>query len=125
MRTIRKPLFLLCLPLLAGIYLAAEPNVVLENALFRYVISRDARNMAFVDRATGTDYLRVAEPSACALIRVRGREHAATSASLAQGRLTLRFGTNGVQAVLRTEVRPSFVTLSVESVSGEEADSLT
>jgi hypothetical protein len=125
MRTIRKPLFLLCLPLLVGTSLAGEPNVVLENALLRYVISPDARNVAFVDRATGTDYLRAAGPSACALIRVRGLEHVATAATLAQGRLTLQFGTNGVKAVLRTEVRPSFVTLSVESVSEEEVESLT
>jgi hypothetical protein len=44
---------------------------------------------------------------------------------LAQGRLTLQFGTNGLKAVLKTEARPSCIILSVESVSGGEIDSLT
>jgi len=125
MRSIRTWRFLFCLPPLVGTSLAGEPTLVLENALFRYVISSDARNVAFVDRATGADYLRAAGPSACALIRAQGREQVATAATLDQGRLTLQFGTNGVKAVLRTEVHPSFVTLAVESVTGEGVDSLT
>jgi hypothetical protein len=102
MRILRTPLFMLCLTLLAGTAFAGEPDVVLENALFRYAISPDARNVAFVDRATGTDYLRANTPSACAKVRVRGQEHAATAANLAQGRLTLQFGTKGIKAVLKT-----------------------
>ena len=125
MRSTRKPLFLLCLSLLSGNAHAAPANVVLANTHFRYTISPDARNVAFVDRATGTDYLRAGGPSACALVRVRRQEQAATSASLAEGRLTLQFGPSGIKAVLKTEVRPSFITLSVESVTGEEVDSLT
>jgi hypothetical protein len=116
---------LLWLPLLAGTALAAETNVVLENALFRYAIAPDGRNVAFVDRATGTDYLRATGPTPCALARVRGKERPATAATLANERLTLRFGTNGVKAVLKAEVRPEYITLSVESVSGNEVDSLT
>jgi len=82
-RTMRTLPFVLCLPLLAGSALAGEANLVLENALFRYVISPDARNVAFVDRATGTDYLRAGERFPCALVRVRGEEHVATAATLA------------------------------------------
>jgi hypothetical protein len=99
--------------------------VVFENALVRYAILSNARNAAFVDRATGTDYLRATEPSPCALVRLGDQEQAATAASLAQGRLTLQFGTNGVKVVLKTEVRPSFITFCVESVSGGDVDSLT
>ena len=89
------------------------------------MITPDARNVAFVDRATGTDYLRAAPPTPCALVRVRGKEYPATSATLANERLTLQFGTNGCKAVLKTEVRPEFITFSVESVSGGDVDSLT
>ena len=99
--------------------------MVLENALFRYTISPDARNTAFLDRATGTDYLRASGRSPCARVRVRGQEHAATAATLAQGRLTLQFGTNGFKAVLKTEVRSAYIVLSVESVSEGDIDSLT
>ena len=87
--------------------------MVFENALVRYAILPNARNAAFIDRATGTDYLRATEPSPCALVRVRDQEYAATTATLTQGRLTLQFGTNGIKVVLKTEVRPSFILLSV------------
>src|ERR1017187_2301804 len=124
-RTMRTLPLILCLPVLAGTAFGGEPNVVLENASFRYTISPDGGNGAFVDCATATDYLRARVPSPCALVRVRGQEHAATAATLAHGHLTLQFGTNGLKAVLKTEGRPSFITLSVESVSGGEIDSLT
>ena len=121
----RTLLFILCLPVLAGTAFAGEADLVLENPLFRYTISPEARNVAFVDRVTGTDYLRATEHSPCALVRIRGEKHPATAATLAQGRLTLQFGTTGFKAVLKTEVRPSFIILTVESVSGGEIESLT
>src|ERR1035437_1983908 len=124
-RTMRTLPLILCLSVLVGTAFGGEPNVVLENARFRNTISPEGGNVAFVDCATATDYLRATGPSPCALIRVRGQEQAATAATLAQGHLTLQFGTNGLKAVLKTEVRPSFITLSVESVSGGEIDSLT
>ena len=59
----RTPLPLLCLPLLVGSAIAAEQDGVLENPLIRYVISPQARNVVFIDRTTGTDYLRSNSPS--------------------------------------------------------------
>ena len=123
--TMRTLLLILCLPVLVGTALAGEADLVLENPLFRYTISPDARNVAFLDRATGTDYLPATGHTPCAVVRVQGKEHAATAATLAQGRLTLQFGTNSLKAVLKTEVRPSFIILTVESVSGGDIDSLT
>jgi RHS repeat-associated protein len=109
MRTI--PL-ILCLPLLAGTAFAGEANLVLENAHFRYTISPEARNVAFVDRATGTDHLRAPRPSPCALVRVGGQERPATSvtvngqtaaicsdATFAATNFTLASGTNTFTAV--------------------------
>ncbi|MEK7706593.1 MAG: hypothetical protein AAB380_01175, partial [Verrucomicrobiota bacterium] len=78
-----------------------------------------------MDRATGTDYLRATEASPCALVRVQGKEHAATAATLADGRLTLRFGITGITAIIKTETRPSGITFNVESVSGGEIEALT
>jgi hypothetical protein len=121
----RTFLFILLLPLLLGSALAAQADIVLANPLFRYTISPDARNVAFVDRASGTNYLQAIGHSPCALIRAQSKDLTATAATLAQGRLTLEFGTNGLKAVLKTEVHPSFITLTVESVSGGEIDSLT
>ncbi len=125
MRTIRKPLFLVCFSLLAGTALAAKADLVLENALFRYAISPDAGNKSFVDRTTGADYLRAIRdlrPARRSASAARNSRHCRLAG---QGRLTLQFGASGIKAVLKTEVRPSFITLSVESVSGGEIDSLT
>src|SRR3989304_1071312 len=99
---------------------AAVNPIVFENADFRYVIGTKGRKAAFVDRATGRDYLRTNEPSPCALAWAQGKPHSATAATLADGRLTLRFGESGLTAVLKTEIRPSCVLLSVESVRGGE-----
>ncbi len=124
-RIMRTRSFILCLPILAATTWAGEPvPLVLENPLVRYVISSEGRNLAFVDRATGTNFLRAPGSSPCALARVRGQELPATAAALADGRLTLRFGANGPQAVLKTESRPYCIVLSVESVSGADVDEL-
>jgi hypothetical protein len=104
--------------------LAAEDRVVLENAFVKYTVSSDGKNLGFVDRATGFDYLRRETVSACALVRRDGQEYAATSAALANGRLVLRFGGAGVEAVLKVEPRNSWIRLSVESVKGAEIESL-
>jgi hypothetical protein len=62
--------------------------------------------------------------SACALVRQNGKEYPASSAALADGRLTLRFGDAGVEAVLKIEPRASWIRLTVESVKGPEIESL-
>jgi hypothetical protein len=123
--TMRTILFILCLPFLAGPALAAEADLVLENPLFRYTLSPEARNVSFVDRTTGTDCFHATGHAPCALVHAQGKDFPATAATLAQGRLTLEFGTNGIKVVLKTEVHQSFITLTVESVSGGEIDSLT
>ena len=102
----------------------APVAVTLESAHFRYTISAEGKNLGFVSRATGQDYLKPGPASPCALVRIRGQEHPATSASLADGRLTLRFVGAGAEAVLKVEPRPAFVRLTVESVSPEQVESL-
>jgi len=101
---------------------AAAP-VVLENPLFRWTISADAKNTEFEDRATRTEYLRKTEP--CAEIRMSARSYGATAATLANERLTLSFGESGFTAVLKVEPRPSCIVLTVESVAGGAVESLT
>ena len=122
----RKLLIILGLSVLVGTVFAQTPKpIVLENSLFRYTISADAKNVAFVDRATGTDYLRTNAPSLCALIRIKGKDHVATQATLTEGRLNLTFADSGIKVTLKTEARPSCIVLTVESVIGGEIDSLT
>jgi hypothetical protein len=103
----------------------SPPTVVLENPFLRYTISREGNNVSFINRATGTDYLRFGPPSPSASVRLRGKDCLATSAQQEGDRLTLVFGEVGVTASLRTEGRPYAVLLRVESVSGPDVESLT
>ncbi|HEY5911033.1 MAG TPA: hypothetical protein VJA21_10565, partial [Verrucomicrobiae bacterium] len=103
---------------------AVGGEIVIENAQVRYTISAEGKNLGFVERATGVDYLRRGTPSACAIVRQNGKEHPATSATFAGGRLALSFGAAGAQAVLKVEPRSSWIRLTVESVKGAEIESL-
>jgi hypothetical protein len=103
---------------------AAQDRVVVENAHVRYTISSDGKNLGLVDCASGIDYLRRVAASACGLVRRDGKEYPATSAALANGRLALRFGDAGVEAVLKVEPRTFWVGLTVESVKGADIESL-
>jgi len=98
--------------------------VVLENPLFRYTISSDAKNLAFTDRASGTDCLRTNGASQCGAVRVQGKDLPATAARLADGRLSLQFGRAETSAVLKVEPHAGFIVLTVESVAGD-VESLT
>lgn len=106
--------------------LVATANpIVFENVQFRYTLDTNAVNVAFVDRATGRNYLRTESPSACALVQVGGNSHNATAATLTEELLRLRFGDTGITAALKTETHPSCIVFRVEAISGGEVDSLT
>ena len=89
MRTLCIILGVLTVSLSAAI--AQQAPIVVENTHLRYTISAEGRNLAFIDRATGTDYLKHDAPSVCASVRCNGAEYPATSARLANGRLSIEF----------------------------------
>jgi hypothetical protein len=97
---------------------ASSGRVTLENARFRYEISAEARNLAFVDRGSGRNYLVPGESTPCASVILGGKEYVATSATLVDDRLTLRFGEAEVEVRLKVAIHPEFVVLTVESVVG-------
>jgi len=114
-----------------GIFVACSPlgyaqqsPVVIENAHLRYTISAEGQNLTFIDRATGVDYLKRDTQSVCASVRCNGVEYPATSASLVNGRLTIEFDRTNAKAVLHVEPENSYIRLSVESVSGDNVESL-
>ena len=107
-----------------NVVVSAADEIVLENAHVKYTISSEGKNLAFVDRASGVDYLRRDTASVCALVRLNGQEYPATSAALANSRLVLHFGDTGVEAVLQVETRAAWIRLTVESVKGAELESL-
>jgi hypothetical protein len=103
---------------------AQQGPIIIQNAHMRYTISAEGTNLAFVDRATGVDYLTRDAPSICAMVRRNGVEYPATSVFLAKGWLTIEFAKANAKAVLRAESRDSCVYLAVESVSGDNVESL-
>ena len=103
----------------------AQPlPVVIENAHLRYTVSSEGKNLAFIDRSTGVDYLNRETPSVCASLRRNGVAYDATSASLAKGQLTVEFDKADAKAVLRIESRDAYIQLAVESISGDNVESL-
>jgi len=103
---------------------AQQNHIVIENANVRYCVSAQGRNISFIDRASGVDYLKHDTPSACALVRSNGADYPATSAVLTNGLLTIEFSKVNVKAVLHVESRDSYIRLTVESVSGDNIESL-
>ncbi len=122
MGTARVVLGILSFHATAG--MGQQAAVVIENAHLRYTISPEGRNLAFIDRATDEDYLRHDTPSVCASARCKGVEYPASSARFVDGRLTLEFGRADVRAVLRVVPREAYIQLVVDSVSGDDVESL-
>jgi hypothetical protein len=99
-------------------------TVVLQNTHLRYVIGTNGVNLAFVDLATGADYLRRDVPSVCGWVHANGTNYPAGAVSLQNGRLAISFGTSGVTATIGAEPRDTCIRLTVESMTGPEVDSL-
>jgi len=104
--------------------IAQQAPIVIENTHLRYTISAEGKNLAFADRTTGVDYLKQDAPSVCALARCKGVEYPATSARFANDRLTVEFSQVDVKAVLRVVPRDSYIQLTVDSVSGDNIESI-
>ncbi len=122
MRTLCVVLGVLAVYSSAG--MAQQAPIVIENPHLRYTISSEGKNLAFVDRATGVDYLIQDAPSVCALARCKGVEYPATSARFADGRLTIEFSQVDGKAVLGVIPRDSYIQFTVDSVSGDNIESI-
>jgi hypothetical protein len=82
---------------------AQQGIIVLENAHVRYSVSAEGRNLAFIDRASGVDYLRRDTQLSYALVRCSGVEYPAISVLLVNGSLTNEFSEVNVKAVLHVK----------------------
>ncbi|MCU0918062.1 MAG: hypothetical protein MUC88_26395 [Planctomycetes bacterium] len=104
--------------------IAQQSPIVIEDPHLRYTISAEGRNLAFVDRTTGVDYLKRDVRSVCALVRCGGAEYPVTSARLAHGQLSLEFSQAKAKVVLQIEPHDSYIRLAVDSVSGDNLESI-
>jgi len=102
-----------------------QNSIVIENTHVQYTISADGKNLAFIDRASGIDYLKKDNSSACASVRCGGVEYPATSAQLEKDKLTIEFNKANTKAVLRVKSLDSYIRLTAESIRGDNIESLT
>jgi hypothetical protein len=98
-----------------------EKNIVLENQCIRYVISSDGKNVHFVDKQTGKDFV-VGGPSA--RVKKEGKYYEASSALYRDGILEIDFGPAGVQAKVGVTVKDRYFILRVQDVAGTGVEEL-
>lgn len=95
-------------------------NIVLQTDSLRYEIGTNGQNRAFVDLAAQKDYC---EPSQPFMVAARGnRTWPSSKVELAGDVLTVSFGDSGLRVKVRVESHRRYLTLTVEQVSGGEAD---
>lgn len=97
---------------------------VIENDNFKYAIAGDGKNLSFIDKATGADYLNSSEVSYCAYTTRDGKDYPVSSASLKGNMLKLEFKNAGVTAEIHIKKSKDKVILEVTEVKGE-TESLT
>lgn len=121
------PLFstaLLAFLLNCGLTLNAETAkpVELENEYVKYVIAADGLNSGFVDKKSGTDYCDQKRAAKCARLRKAGKQHEATQATYADGKLHVQFGESGITAVIGVALEKRYFTFELLSVSDAAVD---
>lgn len=101
----------------------AQPQVAakFENDYVLYEIGTNGTNLCFVDKATGTNYVK---KGACAVARIAGKYRGATAAAYRNGRLTVTFGATGATATVGVTVRKHCILFEIDSLAGAAADRL-
>ncbi len=103
----------------------AAENVLVETDSFRWEIGADARNLHFIDRVSGNDYL--AAEGATPFSRVQKGEQRidATHASLEGDLLRVRYGQPDLEVSFHITRLPRYFILGVDSISDDSIDELT
>jgi len=102
----------------------SKGSIVIENGSFRYEIGHEGKNLHFIDKATGNDYLDPEAVSYCAYIIKDGKQYNITSVALKGKHLQLEFGNAEVTADVLVSKANDRITLKVTSVTGT-VESLT
>lgn len=103
----------------------SAPVIVFENESFRYEIASNGHNVAFIDKSTGTNYLKAAESNPLAHVTIGGTVAPVSRAAYAGGVLTLGFGESGAEAAVRVEMHARHMVMEVASFKGESVEQFT
>ncbi len=112
--------------LLLPVTVDAQSTAVMtaESDDAKLVIGADGRGLQFVDRRSGTDYCRQPSSGPFARVRLDGKSHVATAASLDGERLALEFGESGVRVELKITAKRRHFVVEVVAVSTEKIEEL-
>ncbi len=103
-----------------------QHDIILETGTFSYRIDSAGINVAFIDRASGRDYLKkdaAGQDSVCALAVKNGKTLCPTRVTFNKSILKLDFS-GGITATVAVTIRDDRLVLQVQNVSGQP-DSLT
>jgi hypothetical protein len=99
-------------------------EIIIENNYFRYEIDREGKNLHFIDKITGIDYLNTDTVTYCAYLTSNGKEYNVTDVSMKGNQLNLVFSKAGVTATVSLKKTKDRVVFLVAAVDGP-AESLT
>ncbi|MBI2190604.1 MAG: hypothetical protein HYU36_01300 [Planctomycetes bacterium] len=99
-------------------------SIRFQNDCLEYVISPEGKNLHFIDRRTGCDYLQADPPSPFARVKKGGQDHDSGKVCAAGSSLAVEFPSAGVRAEFRVLTRPRYFILEVASLTGESVEEL-
>ena len=97
----------------------AQADIVLAGTSFRYAISSNGANAAFVATASGIDYAQLAPPSPGARVKIADRWHDAVSATASGDRIEFAFADTAATVTLGATTHPRHLILEVLAASDE------
>jgi len=102
----------------------SKESIVIENGNFKYEIDSDGKNLHFIDKVSGKDYLDSKAGSKCAYVISDGKRQEVSVLSLKRNHLVMEFGNAGVIADIHIRKAKDRITFKVSSVKGN-IESLT
>lgn len=99
-------------------------DIIIQNNNIEYAIDKQGKNLRFIDKTSGIDYLGRTASSYCASLMRDGKEYFVSSVSLKGNLLKLEFNKVGVIAEILINKGTDRFTMEVVNVSGA-AESLT
>ncbi|RIH62997.1 hypothetical protein D1164_21840 [Mariniphaga sediminis] len=94
-------------------------SLVIENRDFKYEVTPQGRNLHFIDKATGKDYLDSSAESYAATVTVAGTDYLVNSVVLKGSRLKFFFESSGVSAEINVEGNQEGVIFEIIKVVGD------
>ena len=94
-------------------------GIVLENKFFRYEIDNQGKNLQFIDKSSGTDYLATEKNSICASVSQNGNDYNVSEVRFKGNNLFLNFKDPAVTVKIKVKKERDRITFTVSEVEGE------